>query len=147
MNLQIKFARLENGYDLPIPARATPGSAGFDLRAAIDRPVCVYEGYRWRVPTGFAVQIPDGYVGLVCTRSDLAWKGLTVLNAPGIIDADYRGELEVLLINQGHDLVELNRGDRIAQLVVVPVPLVDAIEVDALDENERKGGFGSTGIG
>lgn len=146
MSSQIKFVRLENGYNLPIPARATPGSAGFDLHAAVDKPVCVCEGYRWRIPTGFAVQIPDGYVGLVCTRSGLAWReGITVLNAPGIIDADYRGELEVLLINLGHEMAELKRGDRIAQLVVVPAPLVAAIEVDALDETERKGGFGSTG--
>lgn len=142
----IKFARLENGYNLPIPARATPGSAGFDLRAAVD--VWIHEGYRRRVPTGFAVQIPDGHVGLICPRSGLAWRdGLTVLNAPGIIDADYRGELEVLLINLGRGLVHIERGDRIAQLVVVPAPLVGAIEVDALDETERKGGFGSTGIG
>lgn len=148
MTTQIKFVQLENGYDLPIPARATPGSAGFDLRAAVRTPMCLDEGERARVPTGFAVQIPDGFVGLVCPRSGLACQlGVTVLNAPGIIDADYRGPLDVLLINLGRAPFSLERGDRIAQLVIVPAPIVTAIEVDTLDETERKGGFGSTGIG
>lgn len=143
----VKFVQTAMGYNLPIPARATPGSAGFDLRAAITEPLTLCTLDRVRVPTGFAVQIPDGFVGLVCPRSGLASQhGVTVLNAPGIIDADYRGPLDVLLINLAYDEpFTIQRGDRIAQLVVVPAPLVDAIEVDELDETERKGGFGSTG--
>lgn len=145
---QIKFVQLATGYNMSIPARATPGSAGFDLRAAITEPLTLYTLDRVRVPTGFAVQIPDGFEGQVRPRSGLAWKhGVTVLNAPGTIDADYRGPLDVLLINLGRAPFTIERGDRIAQLVVVPVPLVDAIEVDALDETARRGGFGSTGIG
>lgn len=142
----IKFRRLAKGHDLPIPARATPGSAGLDLRAAIREPLWLSDGERAWVPTGFAVQIPDGFEGQVCPRSGLAWySGITVLNAPGIIDADYRGEIEVVLINLGGGPVKIERGDRIAQLVVVPAPLVDAIEVDELDYTTRHGGFGSTG--
>lgn len=148
MTPQIKFVRTAMGYNLPIPARATPGSAGFDLRAAIREPLTLYTLDRVRVHTGFAVQIPDGFVGLVCPRSGLACQhGVTVLNAPGIIDSDYRGPLDVLLVNFGDKPFMIVRGDRIAQLVVVPAPLVDAVEVDELDETTRQGGFGSTGIG
>lgn len=148
MTPQIKFVQTAMGYNLPIPSRATPGSAGFDLRAAIDKSLTLYTLDRVRVPTGFAVQIPEGFEGQIRPRSGLAWQlGVTVLNAPGTIDADYCGELDVLLINLGRAPFTIERGDRIAQLVIVPAPLVTAIEADALDETERKGGFGSTGIG
>lgn len=146
MATQIKFTQLATGYNLPIPSRATPGSAGFDLRAAITEPLTLYTLDRVRVPTGFAVQIPDGFVGLVCPRSGLAWQfGVTVLNAPGTIDADYRGPLDVLLINLGYEPFTVERGDRIAQLVLAPVAIMEPVEVVEFDETERQGGFGSTG--
>ncbi len=146
----LSFLRLDpaNAPDpLPLPARATPGSAGLDLRAALREPLTLAPGERVRVPTGFAVQIPDGFEGQVRPRSGLAWKhGITVLNAPGTIDADYRGPLDVLLINLGHEPVTFQRGDRIAQLVLAPVTLMEPIEVHTLNETERKGGFGHTGL-
>lgn len=146
MTPQIKFVRTAMGYNLPIPVRATPGSAGLDLRAAVVEPVKIYTLQRVRVPTGFAVQIPDGFEGQVRPRSGLAWQfGVTVLNAPGTIDADYRGPLDVLLINLGYEPFTVERGDRIAQLVLAPVTLVEPVEVCELDETERQGGFGSTG--
>ena len=131
--------------DLPLPAYAHPGDAGLDLHAADT--TTLPPGARALVPCGIAVAIPEGHVGLVHPRSGLAVDhGLTLLNAPGTIDAGYRGEVKVLLINHGADPVEIQHGERIAQLLLMPVASVDVREVDRLDETARgQGGFGSTG--
>src|SRR5262247_4127359 len=141
--VDIEALRLDRG--LPLPVHARPGDAGLDLRAS--ESARLEPGERRLVPTGLAVAIPPGYAGLVLPRSGLAMqKGVTVLNAPGLIDSGYRGELKVLLINHGAEPVELARGERIAQLVVQPVADVKLVEVDRLPESERgMGGFGSTG--
>lgn len=133
--------------DLPMPQRAHRGDAGVDLYATED--LVLQSGERALVGTGIALGLPLGFVGLIHPRSGLALKhGISVVNTPGTIDADYRGEIKVCLIN--HDLHEpfvVKRGDRIAQLVIQRVELVDFVEVDALDETERgAGGYGSTGV-
>jgi dUTP pyrophosphatase len=131
--------------DLPLPGYAHPGDAGLDLFAADT--TTLQPGERALLPCGIVVAIPAGHVGLVHPRSGLAVDhGLTVLNAPGTIDAGYRGELKVLLINLGQDAVEIRHGERIAQLLLLPAALVDVREVDQLDGTARgTGGFGSTG--
>lgn len=131
--------------DLPLPAYAHPGDAGLDLHAADTTTLA--PGARALVPCGIAIAVPEGHVGLVNPRSGLAVDlGLTVLNGPGTIDAGYRGELKVLLVNHGDAPVEVTHGQRIAQLLVVPVVAVDVREVDHLDPTGRgAGGFGSTG--
>jgi len=131
--------------DLPLPGYAHPGDAGLDLYAA-DTTV-LQPGERALIPCGIAVAIPPGHTGLVHPRSGLAVDhGLTLLNAPGTIDSGYRGELKVLLINHGQEAVEVRHGQRIAQLLLVPVTLVDVREVDLLDTTTRgTAGFGSTG--
>ena len=130
---------------MALPAYARPGDAGLDLHAAHD--VTLEPGARTLVGTGLAVAIPFVFAGLVLPRSGLARaRGVTVLNAPGLVDAGYRGELKVLLINHGAEPVDLARGERIAQLVVQPVAEVKLVEADRLPESERgAGGFGSTG--
>jgi dUTP pyrophosphatase len=137
--------------DLPLPAPATPGSAGMDLRAAVREPLELAPGARALVPTGFALELPEGYEGQVRPRSGLALRhGITLPNAPGTIDADYRGEVCVLLANLGHETFVVNRGDRIAQLVIAPVTRAEWVEVeadDALAPSQRgSGGFGHSGI-
>ena len=131
--------------ELPLPARAHPGDAGVDLYAA--EAVALAPGERATVPTGVAVAIPEGYTGLVAPRSGLAQRhGLGIVNAPGVVDAGYRGEIRVLLVNHGSEPVSLARGERIAQLLVVPVSTVGVVEVYQLPLSERgAGGFGSTG--
>ncbi len=131
--------------DLPLPTYAHPGDAGLDLFAADT--TTLRPGERALIPAGVAIAIPDGFVGLVHPRSGLAVDhGLTVLNAPGTIDAGYRGEVKVLLINLGQDPVEVRHGERIAQLVLMRIGTVDVREVDRLDTTSRgSGGFGSTG--
>lgn len=146
--LPVSVQRLPHGADLPLPAYATPQSAGVDLLAAIEGEVVLEPGARQLIPTGLAVALPAGYEAQVRPRSGLALKqGITVLNSPGTIDADYRGEVKVLLINHGHEPFALRRGDRIAQMVVAPVTRIAWNAVAALDETERgAGGYGSTGI-
>ena len=131
--------------ELPLPARAHPGDAGVDLYAA--EAVALAPGERATVPTGVAVAIPEGYAGLVAPRSGLAQRhGLGIVNAPGVVDAGYRGEIRVLLVNHGSEPVSLARGERIAQLLVIPVSTVGVVEVYQLPPSERgAGGFGSTG--
>ena len=142
--MAIRFQRLPSGHDLPLPSRATPGSAGIDLRAARD--VSISSGGRAAVPTGFAIELPQGTEGQIRPRSGWAARdGLTVLNSPGTIDSDYRGEVMILLINHGVDRVMIKRGDRIAQLVVAPVLVMPIEEVHELPETERVSGLGSTG--
>lgn len=137
----------ELGHALPLPALMTPESAGFDLAAAIEAPMELGVG-RWElVPCGFSMALPEGYEGQVRPRSGLALKhGVTVLNAPGTIDADYRGEVKVLLINLGSVPFTISRGMRIAQLVVARLPQVEIKIVETLPPSHRgEGGFGSTG--
>jgi dUTP pyrophosphatase len=133
--------------DAVLPSYAHPGDAGLDLSAAA--PVTLGPGARAAVPTGLALAIPDGWVGLVHPRSGLARRhGVTVANAPGTIDAGYRGEVQVLLVNLGQDTVEVAAGDRIAQLLLQAVGRAQLVEVADLDDTERGvGGFGSTGTG
>jgi len=149
--VSVAFNRLEHGHDLPLPTQQTTGAAGADLVAAIaaDAELELAPGSRALVPCGFAMALPAGYEGQVRPRSGLAMRyGVTVLNAPGTIDADYRGEVKVILINHGDEPFVVRRGDRIAQLVVAPVTRFGFEEVDALDQTARgTGGFGSTGVG
>jgi dUTP pyrophosphatase len=132
---------------LPLPAYATAGSSGLDVAADVDADVVLARGGRALVPTGLAVAVPPGFEVQVRPRSGLAAKhGVTVLNAPGTIDADYRGEVRVILVNHGDAPFTVRRGDRIAQLVVAPVVRARVEEVDALDATARgAGGFGHTG--
>jgi dUTP pyrophosphatase len=138
---------LAHGEGLDLPAYATPGSAGCDLRAAVSEPLTLLPGARALVPTGIAVAIPEGYEGQVRMRSGLAIRhGLTLLNGPGTIDSDYRGEIRVILANLGSEPVTLGRGDRIAQLVIAPVVRARLERAESLPETKRHdGGFGSTG--
>jgi dUTP pyrophosphatase len=140
-------ARLPHGAGLPLPAIASPGAAGVDLRAALAEDVVLAPGERRLVPTGIALQLPPGWEGQVRPRSGLALRhGLALLNAPGTIDSDYRGEVGVIVANLGGEPVSIRRGDRIAQLVVAPVASVRWVEVEGLEATERQaGGFGSSG--
>ncbi len=146
--IRVKVKRLPHAKDIDLPSYATPGSSGLDLRAAVEDKVVLEPGERALIPTGIILEIPEGYEGQVRPRSGLAInKGVTVLNSPGTIDSDYRGEIKVILINLGKEKVEIGRGDRIAQLVISPVVKADIEEVEDLSETLRgSGGFGSTGI-
>lgn len=146
MTPTIKFKRLRN-HSLPLPVYQTEHAAGMDLMADIEAEFIIAPMSRVAVPTGFAIEIPSGFEGQVRPRSGLAFKeGITVINAPGTIDADYRGEVKVLLINLGNDPVLLHPGDRIAQLVIAPVVRAIVKEVDNLQDTARgAGGFGHTG--
>ncbi len=141
----VQIKRLPHGHGLDLPVYATAGAAGMDVLAA--ESIILRPGMRHPVATGFAVAIPEGYEIQVRPRSGLAFKhGITVPNTPGTIDSDYRGELKVLLINHGHDDFAIERGDRIAQLILAPVTLAQWSEVEELDDTARgAGGFGSTG--
>lgn len=143
----VRILRLPHSEGLALPAYQTPGAAGLDLRAAVESPVTLQPGGRAAIPTGLAMAIPHGWEGQVRPRSGLAFRhGLTVANAPGTIDADYRGEVKVLLVNLGPEAVEITRGMRVAQLVIARAPQAALLEVSTLDETERgAGGFGSTG--
>ena len=147
--VSIDLQRLAHGADLPLPSYATPGSAGVDLMAAADEPVVIEPGARALVPTGIAIGIPFGFEAQVRPRSGLAIKhGITGLNSPGTIDADYRGEVGVILINHGTEPFRIERGMRIAQLVTAPVTRAQWREAEVLDATQRgAGGFGSTGTG
>ncbi|WHO39918.1 dUTP diphosphatase [Sphingobium sp. AP49] len=144
--IDIQLKRLPHGEGLPVPAYATAHAAGMDVVSAEE--ITLNPGDRHPVATGFALAIPEGYEIQVRPRSGLALKhGISVPNAPGTIDADYRGELKILLINHGADPFPIKRGDRVAQLVVAPVQLASFVEVDMLDDTVRgQGGFGSTGV-
>lgn len=147
----IPVTRLPHGADLPLPAYQTEHAAGMDLLAAVpaDDPVMLAPGARFAVPTGLAMAIPNGFEGQVRPRSGLAARhGVTLVNAPGTVDADYRGEVKVLLINLDQDDFVIERGMRIAQLVIAPVTRASWVEVEHLEETARgAGGFGSTGFG
>ncbi len=145
--LEIPLVVLAHGLGLPLPAAATVASAGLDLRAAVEAPVTLMPGGRALVPTGVSIAIPDGYEGQVRPRSGLAAKhGVTVLNAPGTIDADFRGEVRVLLVNHGDEPFTIERGERIAQLVISRFYRVSWSVAATLEHTERgAGGYGSTG--
>jgi len=147
--IRIQIARLPGGEGLPLPRPATPGSAGSDLRAAVEAPRCLAPGQRDLIPTGFAIAVPEGYEAQVRPRSGLALgSGIVLPNAPGTIDSDYRGELKVILLNAGSEPFVVERGDRIAQLVIAPVVRPRFVEVGCLDGTKRgAGGFGHTGRG
>ena len=148
VTVSIPLTVLSHGKDLPLPAYATPHSAGMDLLAALDTPRELAVMARMLVPTGIAIAIPHGWEGQVRPRSGLALKhGVTCLNAPGTIDADYRGEIGVILINLGQEPYRIEPGSRIAQLVFAPVQQIVWETVPSLDATERGvGGFGSTGM-
>ncbi len=135
--------------DAILPAYATHGAAGLDLSVATDTPIEIEPGGILRVPTGIAVALPKGYEGQVRPRSGLAARhGITLLNSPGTIDEDYRGEIQVILVHHGKERHVFHHGDRIAQLVIAPVARVSLVEAEELDETPRgAGGFGSTGFG
>lgn len=144
---RVRCLRLEHGGGIELPRRASAGSAGLDLRAAVTVDVTIGPGERALIPSGFIVAIPEGWEGQVRPRSGLALReGLTLLNTPGTIDSDYRGELQVLVINLGQLPVTIRRGDRVAQLILSRVSPLETEEVESLDETTRgEGGFGSTG--
>ena len=147
--VSIGFQWLDHGRDLPIPAYATGGAAGLDLRAALaaDQGLEIRPGGRAMIPCGFAIALPAGYEAQIRPRSGLAARfGVTVLNSPGTIDSDYRGEIQVILVNLGDEPFAVARGDRIAQMVVAPVATVQFQLETELDGTQRgAGGFGSTG--
>ena len=147
--VEVAVIRLESGADLPLPTYATADSAGIDLLAAVDADVTIEPGGRALVPTGLAIALPVGFEAQVRPRSGLAFKdGVTVLNSPGTIDADYRGEVGVILANLGDRPFRIHRGARIAQLIVAPVARLTWSEVAELPASDRgSGGFGSTGQG
>jgi dUTP pyrophosphatase len=146
---QLRLRRLPHGEGLPLPAYQSTHAAGLDLAAAVpaDAPVTLAPGARGLIPTGFAIALPEGFEAQVRPRSGLAaHHGVTVLNTPGTIDADYRGEIQVILVNLGAEPFVVTRGLRIAQLVVAPVARASVIEAETLDDTARgAGGFGSTG--
>ncbi len=148
-DIHVRVLRLPHGYDLPLPSYQSALAAGLDLLAAVpaDTALIIASGSRGLVPTGLAIALPAGYEAQVRPRSGLAARhGLTVLNAPGTIDADYRGEIQVLLVNLGAESVSVTRGMRIAQLVIAPVIRAQLRETASLDDTTRGiGGFGSTG--
>lgn len=143
----VALTRLPHGEGLPLPAYVTAGSAGMDLAAAVTEAVLLGPGERRLIPTGLAIALPDGYEAQVRPRSGLALRhGVTVLNSPGTIDADYRGEVGVILVNHGDAPFRIGRGDRVAQLVIAPVARARLLEVPELPDSARgPGGFGSTG--
>lgn len=146
--VSVRIRRLPHGADLPLPAPASQGSAGLDLRAAIDGELVLSPGEHQSVPTGVAIELPVGWEGQVRPRSGLALRyGVTLLNSPGTIDSDYRGEVQVIVANLGRHPFRMRRGDRIAQLVLAPVARVELVEVDELGSSDRgRRGFGSTGV-
>jgi dUTP pyrophosphatase len=146
-SLTVCIKRLSHAQDLPLPERATAHAAGFDLRACVEQPVVVPTGGRALVPTGIAIAVPEGFEAQVRPRSGLALHtGLTLLNSPGTIDADYRGEVGVIVVNHGTAPVTIARGDRVAQLVFHRLPEIRLEAVDELPETARgASGFGHTG--
>ena len=149
MSAELRVRRLPHGADLPLPAYQTDHAAGLDLVAAVpaDAPVTIAPGERAIIPTGMAVALPPGHEGQIRPRSGIALRhGVTVLNSPGTIDADYRGEIQVILVNLGAKKFEIMRGTRIAQMIIAPIIQAKIVESDGLDATRREeGGFGSTG--
>lgn len=146
--VKIQIARVgETNSDIPLPVYSTPGSSGMDIFAAPEEEIVIKKGETALIPTGLQVSIPTGFEGQIRPRSGLALKhGIGILNSPGTIDSDYRGEIKIILINFGREDFRIRRGDRIAQLVITSVVTADWSEVDSLDKTGRgAGGFGHTG--
>ena len=143
----VYFKKLAVAEDLPLPSYESAHAAGMDIRAALSEPVQLKPGLRALIPTGLQMALQEGYEAQIRPRSGLAYKhGITLLNTPGTIDADYRGELKVLMVNLGEDAFQIDHGDRIAQMIIAPVSRADIQEVERLPESQRgEGGFGSTG--
>lgn len=150
MSVKVGIRQLDHAKGLPLPSYATAGAAGLDLSAAIgeNEKITLKPGKRTLVPTGLQIHLPDGFEAQIRPRSGLALKnGIGLVNAPGTIDADYRGEIGVILVNLGEEDFEITRGLRIAQMVIAPVARADLVAVDAVGATERgAGGFGSTGV-
>lgn len=146
--LRVSIRQLPGNSDLPLPRYMTSSSAGMDLLAAVEGQVTISPGRFCKVPTGIAIALPDGFEAQIRPRSGLAAKyGVTLVNSPGTIDADYRGEIAVIMINFGQEPFVINRGDRIAQMIVAPVVQVEWDSKEDLEETERgEGGFGHTGV-
>lgn len=145
---RIQFKKLSHAKDLPLPGYESDSAAGMDIRAALPEPLVIKAGERVLIPTGLQMAIPTGYEAQIRPRSGLAIRnGITMLNSPGTIDADYRGEVKVIAINHGYEDFIVNHGDRIAQMVIAPVTKFPVDEVEELTPTERgEGGFGSTGV-
>ncbi len=143
----VEITRDPHAKDLPLPRASTEGAAGLDLRAAVTEPILITPGERCLIPTGWRIALPAGFEAQIRPRSGLALRhGILIPNAPGTIDADYRGEIQVILMNAGTADFKIERGDRIAQLVVAPVVRPDWIEVEVLDATDRgEAGFGHSG--
>ncbi len=146
--LAVKIKRLEDSNDMPLPSYGSEGSSGMDIRASVKEPVVLKPGEIRLIPTGLTVSIPRGYEGQIRPRSGLALKyGIGIVNSPGTIDSDYRGEICIIVINWGEQPFTIRRGDRIAQMVFAKVFKADIIEVDELDYTQRGvGGFGHSGV-
>jgi len=146
--MKIAFKKLEHATDLELPSYESEYAAGMDIRAALEEPVTLEPGERTLIPTGLKMALPKGYEAQIRPRSGLAYRnGITMLNTPGTIDADYRGEVKMLAVNLGDDPFTVKHGDRVAQMVIAPVTQAQVNEVDSLPDTERgDGGFGSTGV-
>lgn len=146
--MDIQFKKLPHASDLPLPSYESEYAAGMDLRAALEESITLNPNERTLVPTGLKMAMPKGYEAQIRPRSGLAYRnGITMLNTPGTIDADYRGELKVLAVNLGEKKFVINHGDRIAQMIIAPVTQAEIHQVENLSETERgAGGFGSTGV-
>lgn len=146
--MKIQFKKLPHAEDLPLPSYESEYAAGMDIRAALEEPIVLKPGERKLIPSGLKMAMPQGYEAQMRPRSGLAYRnGITMLNTPGTIDADYRGELKMLAVNLGDEPFTINHGDRIAQMVIAPVIQADVGEVKTLSTTERgDGGFGSTGV-
>lgn len=146
--IKIYFQKLQAAGDLPLPSYESDQAAGMDIRAALDKPLELEPGKRALIPTGLKMALPEGYEAQIRPRSGLAYRnGITMLNTPGTIDADYRGEVKVLAINHGDETFAISHGDRIAQMVISPVYRAATEETNELPATKRlEGGFGSTGV-
>jgi dUTP pyrophosphatase len=146
--IAVKIRRLENSIDIPLPTYESDGSSGMDIRASVQKPVLLEPGEIKLIPTGLAVSVPPGYEAQIRARSGLALhRGIGMVNSPGTIDSDYRGEIGIILVNWGTESFTIKRGDRIAQMVFSNVYRADLVEVDDLDATCRgQGGFGHTGL-
>lgn len=146
--IKVKVKRIKGAEDLPLPKYMTPLASGMDLYANIKYDLVIAPGRYEIIPTGIQLEIPPGFEGQIRPRSGLAAKyGITLLNSPGTIDADYRGEIKIILINHGTRNFTIKRGDRIAQLVIAPVTKAELVEVEFLEDTQRgSGGFGHTGV-
>jgi len=146
--MNVEFKKLPHAKDLPLPSYESSHAAGMDIRAAIEEPMELEPGKRSLIPTGLQMALPKGYEAQIRPRSGLAYRnGITMLNTPGTIDSDYRGEVKVLAVNLGDESFVIRRGDRVAQMVIAPVTQATIQEVEELTETERaEGGFGSTGV-